>query len=171
MALSCHGGVPDFYLSPLVRHTVPCSAIRTLQRNPYLGNESLLYPHRAQNLWLPAKLIQGYKPFCLALSKTCQSATLPLHSDNCSTTMTLRIQICCPHCDGKAIARSSRKLSITLREIDYQCVDPECGHTYTATLEIVRTLSPSGKPNAAVNLPYSPAAIRKREQAQIAVAA
>ncbi|ECV5707818.1 ogr/Delta-like zinc finger family protein [Salmonella enterica subsp. enterica] len=68
----------------------------------------------------------------------------------------MRIQIRCPHCDGKAIARSSRELSPTLRQISYQCIDPECGHTYLAHLEIVRTLSPSAKPNAAITLPYSP---------------
>lgn len=67
--------------------------------------------------------------------------------------MSLRIIIACPHCESKAIARSSKLLSITLREITYQCTDVYCGHTYVANLEVVRTLSPSAKPNAAVDLP------------------
>lgn len=70
--------------------------------------------------------------------------------------MSMRVTIKCPHCDSRAIARSSRALSITLREIVYMCIDPECGHTYVANLEIVRTLSPSATPNLAVKLPLSP---------------
>ncbi|HAS4214440.1 TPA: ogr/Delta-like zinc finger family protein [Vibrio cholerae] len=67
----------------------------------------------------------------------------------------MRISICCPHCSSKATARSSRELSATLREICYQCTDWECGHTYMAHLEIVRTLSPSAKPNPSIALPFS----------------
>lgn len=66
-----------------------------------------------------------------------------------------RIVICCPHCDSRAIARSSRQLSSTMREITYQCTDVECGHTYIANLEVVRTLSPSAKPKTEVRLPIS----------------
>ena len=46
-------------------------------------------------------------------------------------------------------------MSITLREIVYACLDPECGHTYVAHLEAIRTLSPSAKPNCKVMLPIS----------------
>lgn len=67
--------------------------------------------------------------------------------------MSMRIIIACPHCESRAIARSSKLLSLTLREITYQCTDVYCGHTYVANLEIVRTLSPSAKPNTAVDLP------------------
>lgn len=67
--------------------------------------------------------------------------------------MSLKITICCPHCDSKAIARTSRALSPTLRELVYACVDPECGHTYVAQLEVVRTLSPSAKPKKDIRLP------------------
>jgi predicted RNA-binding Zn-ribbon protein involved in translation (DUF1610 family) len=69
--------------------------------------------------------------------------------------MSLRITIACPHCSGRTVARTSRKLSDTLREIVYACLDPECGHTYVANLEAVRTLSPSAKPNSKVMLPIS----------------
>lgn len=70
--------------------------------------------------------------------------------------MSLRITIRCPHCKARAIARSSRELSATMREIVYVCHDPECGHTYVATLEAVRTLSPSAKPKNDILLPMSP---------------
>jgi hypothetical protein len=70
--------------------------------------------------------------------------------------MSMRVTIKCPHCHSRAVARSSRELSLTLREIVYMCIDPECGHTYVANLEIVRTLSPSATPNLAVKLPLSP---------------
>lgn len=69
----------------------------------------------------------------------------------------MTVQIRCPHCESRAIARSSRELSATLREITFICLDPECGHTYVAHLEVVRTLSPSAKPKQEVRLPISPA--------------
>ena len=64
----------------------------------------------------------------------------------------------CPHCGMLATARTSRELSRTLREVKYQCRDIECGHTWMATLEAVRTLSPSGKPDPEIEavLPFSP---------------
>ena len=67
--------------------------------------------------------------------------------------MTMRIIIACPHCESRAVARNSQQMSLTLREIVYQCTDVYCGHTYVANLEVVRTLSPSAKPNTAINLP------------------
>lgn len=56
----------------------------------------------------------------------------------------------CPHCGALANTRSSRRQSIMLRESFMQCSDLECGHTFVTLTEVVRTLSPSGKPNAAV---------------------
>jgi hypothetical protein len=46
-------------------------------------------------------------------------------------------------------------MSGTLRELTYVCLNPECGHTYVANLEIVRTLSPSAIPNPAIRIPFS----------------
>lgn len=80
--------------------------------------------------------------------------------------MSMRVTIRCPHCESRAIARSSRELSITMREIVYQCLDVECGHTYVAQLEVVRTLSPSAKPKPAVRLPISPH-VRQRVMEQL----
>ncbi|MET3234359.1 UNVERIFIED_ORG: hypothetical protein ABIC54_006580 [Burkholderia sp. 1263] len=47
-------------------------------------------------------------------------------------------------------------MSSTMREIVFVCVDYNCGHTFVAQLEAVRTLSPSAKPNPAIGLPLSP---------------
>lgn len=81
-------------------------------------------------------------------------------------SLSTRITIRCPHCDGRAITRSSRELSSTMREIYYLCLDPECGHAFVATLEIVRTLSPSAKPKSEVRLPISPH-VRQRVMEQL----
>lgn len=80
--------------------------------------------------------------------------------------MSMRITIRCPHCNSRAIARSSRELSATMREIVFMCIDPECGHTYAANLEVVRTLSPSAKPKKEVRLPIS-AHVRQRVMEQL----
>lgn len=61
----------------------------------------------------------------------------------------------CPHCKGKTKTRTSRGLSPTLRELIYQCNDPECSYSFVVEAEAVRTLSPSGKPDPAINLPQS----------------
>ena len=67
-----------------------------------------------------------------------------------------RVRINCPHCQAPAKARTSKSLSPIYREITYQCTNVHCGHTYVAGLEIVRTLSPSAIPNAAIDIPLSP---------------
>jgi hypothetical protein len=67
----------------------------------------------------------------------------------------MRITIRCPECEARAIARSSRELSKTMREITYTCTDPECGHSYVCTLEAVRALTPSCKSKNNVRLPLS----------------
>lgn len=61
----------------------------------------------------------------------------------------------CPHCRAKAKIRTSRELSNTLREVFYQCADLECGFCFAVHAEAVRSLSPSAKPDPAVQLPYS----------------
>lgn len=72
--------------------------------------------------------------------------------------MATRMMFLCPHCKGKTKTRTSRGLSATLRELIYQCDDPECGYSFVVQAEAVRTLSPSGKPDPAINLPQSPQA-------------
>lgn len=61
----------------------------------------------------------------------------------------------CPHCKSRALTRSSKEVSPILREVFYQCPDPECGHTFVVHAEAVRTLSPSAKPDPLVYLPIS----------------
>lgn len=61
----------------------------------------------------------------------------------------------CPHCKARALTRSSKEVSPILREVFYQCPDPECGHTFVVHAEAVRTLSPSAKPDPLVYLPIS----------------
>ncbi|WP_092006205.1 ogr/Delta-like zinc finger family protein [Paraburkholderia lycopersici] len=78
----------------------------------------------------------------------------------------MRITLRCPHCNGRATARTSRELSRTMREIVFMCEDPECAHSYVAQLEAVRTLSPSAKPDPAVLLPISPH-VRERVMQQM----
>lgn len=61
----------------------------------------------------------------------------------------------CPHCRAQAEVRSSRMLTLTMRESMYACTNAECGHTFVAMTEIVRTLSPSATPDPRVTLPLS----------------
>lgn len=64
-------------------------------------------------------------------------------------------RMACPHCDATSEIRTSRLVSKTMRELIYACTDVECGHTFVALTEVVRTLSPSAKPNPTVLLPLS----------------
>lgn len=68
----------------------------------------------------------------------------------------MRISISCPICAAGARARTSRKLSDTLREIRYRCENDDCGHIYIAHLEVVYTVVPSALENPAVQIPLSP---------------
>lgn len=68
----------------------------------------------------------------------------------------MRILNRCPHCLTRANARSSREMSLTFREVTYQCTNAQCGHTYVVNMEFARTLSPSATPNLSLNLPLSP---------------
>ncbi|WP_206041389.1 ogr/Delta-like zinc finger family protein [Acidovorax sp. SRB_24] len=61
----------------------------------------------------------------------------------------------CPHCETPALIRTSVQITVLTRETTYCCVNPECGHTFCALTEIVRTLSPSATPNPSINLPLS----------------
>jgi hypothetical protein len=67
----------------------------------------------------------------------------------------MRILTKCPHCQTRAVARTARQMSSTMKEIYYQCLDVTCGHTFVVSHEVIRTLSPSAKPSADVRLPFS----------------
>lgn len=67
----------------------------------------------------------------------------------------------CPHCEGKTVIRTSLTVNVLLRQLTFQCQDPECGHTFMAWLEAYCTLSLSAKPNPLVYLPMSEGARRQ----------
>jgi hypothetical protein len=72
----------------------------------------------------------------------------------------MRILNRCPHCQTRATARSSRDMSLTLREVRFHCENEDCLHIYIVNMEFARTLSPSHVPNPELNLPISPHARR-----------
>lgn len=59
----------------------------------------------------------------------------------------------CPHCGSRAQVRTSKEVSRTMREVYFQCVNLACGHTWAASLEANRTISPSAVPSPEVDLP------------------
>jgi len=61
-------------------------------------------------------------------------------------------------------------MTVTMREVTYQCLNAHCGHTYVAGLEIMRTLSPSAMPNPLVNIPFSRHVERRMLSAQLSAA-
>lgn len=65
----------------------------------------------------------------------------------------MRLQ--CPHCRWPCVIRTSEQVTVLTRQSVYCCVNAECGHTFVANTEIVRTLSPSATPDPSVNLPLS----------------
>ncbi|MTW10749.1 transcriptional regulator [Pseudoduganella eburnea] len=67
----------------------------------------------------------------------------------------MRITIRCPICASRAVARTSKELSVTMREITYRCENDACGHIYVAHLEVVRTLVSSAIHNPGVSIPLS----------------
>lgn len=67
--------------------------------------------------------------------------------------MAKRIGMSCPHCGWRAQIRTSVEQSETMREVYFLCQNLVCGHSWVATLEAVRTISPSGLPNPYIDLP------------------
>lgn len=61
----------------------------------------------------------------------------------------------CPHCRSRARVRTSKEVSLTMREVTYVCTNNACGHVWVATLEVARTLSPSSTPNLSIRIPLS----------------
>ncbi|WP_444988760.1 ogr/Delta-like zinc finger family protein [Halomonas mongoliensis] len=64
----------------------------------------------------------------------------------------------CPHCKGPARVRDSRRVSELCREGIVECQVAECGWRGTFSTGYVHTLTPSARPDPAVNLPLSPSA-------------
>lgn len=57
------------------------------------------------------------------------------------------MRLICPHCKSTARIRSSKDITALTRELRIQCGNVECGHTFVAVLEMVRTIRPSGMPD------------------------
>jgi len=64
--------------------------------------------------------------------------------------------IACPHCGQATGIRYSRSMDPLVRQMQLQCVNPECGATFGADLTITHQISPSAKPNLAVMLRTTP---------------
>lgn len=60
------------------------------------------------------------------------------------------MRVRCPHCGEWSIIKSSKQMSTMVKEIKCACNNFYCGHTFIATIEIVRTISPSGCPDPSV---------------------
>lgn len=75
--------------------------------------------------------------------------------------MAKRVGMNCPHCGRRAQIRTSTEVTVTMRELYFLCSAVPCGHSWVATLEAVRTISPSGLPNPAVHLP-----VMRREEVE-----
>lgn len=102
-------------------------------------------------------------------SQSCYKAA-PAQEDKAAHTAELpseRTRLECPHCERPSIIRSSRRMTKLTREIAYCCINPECGHTFVALTEIVRTLSPSATPDPSVHLPLSSHVRRDLVRAQM----
>ena len=79
-------------------------------------------------------------------------------------------RIACPHCESPATIRRSQQVTNLTREYAFACTNFECGHTFSATMEITRTLSPSATPNPTVRLPLSTHVRRELMREQLACA-
>lgn len=67
-----------------------------------------------------------------------------------------KMAVHCPHCEDLASLRTSKVLTPIFKELRFQCLNVECGHTFVASLEIVRTICPSARPNPKVKLRMAP---------------
>lgn len=60
----------------------------------------------------------------------------------------------CPHCGARAIVRTSEQITALYRELRLSCTNFfDCGHTYVASLTVIKTVHPSAMPNPAIVIP------------------
>lgn len=77
-----------------------------------------------------------------------------------------RVVFSCEACGSHLIKRTSFLAHQFLRNDTYICDNPMCGASYTGHTELTALASPSGMPNAASELPETPALIRARHLQQ-----
>lgn len=65
------------------------------------------------------------------------------------------MHVACPHCQERAIVRTSVQVSKTTRELRCVCTNDECGCVFVATITPIRILSPSAIPDESVFIPFS----------------
>lgn len=61
----------------------------------------------------------------------------------------------CPHCQEKAIIRSSEYLSPLVRKMYYQCKNVTCSFSFVALETVMGTVVPSGCPDPKIHVPLS----------------
>ena len=62
----------------------------------------------------------------------------------------MRIKNRCPHCDHEMHIRSTRQDHPLMKTIYFQCININCGATFSASQEIIRQLSPSAVPKSSI---------------------
>ncbi|SDG21941.1 Ogr/Delta-like zinc finger [Onishia taeanensis] len=66
------------------------------------------------------------------------------------------MRITCPHCDERAMTRTSKRPSPVFYEVYAQCCNPACGWGGKLLVEFATTTSPSRLPNHNINIPVEP---------------
>jgi len=62
----------------------------------------------------------------------------------------------CPHCNSKAVIRSSRVTNPKVTEMYVQCTNVECSHAWKAVCEAVHSIAPSMTPMTGLGLQFIP---------------
>lgn len=55
------------------------------------------------------------------------------------------MRILCTVCGKKSVIGKTERLSVGVANLYCSCTDPECGHTFVASVSFSHTLSPSAK--------------------------
>lgn len=67
----------------------------------------------------------------------------------------MRLGFPCPYCEARSTAVKTKRVSVLSIEVGYRCTNLDCGHTFVAVIEAIRSLSPSAYARPDVNLPIS----------------
>lgn len=69
--------------------------------------------------------------------------------------MSNQISMACPHCGSRGRVRTSIEKTATMRELYFYCSEMFCGHSWVASLEAIRTISPPSPAfrNPTIHLP------------------
>lgn len=74
----------------------------------------------------------------------------------------------CPDCGHALRIRTSHPLGKTVRGLQYECMNPECGASFVARVSIETRLSLPAQPTAEVQIPLSKHINRARLRAVLA---